>query len=145
MTPVKGTFVASVRVAHSRSCANFNRSALDSLGSGAGCTCKPSFYVMTRVRDKVYKTARVKDRAAAERQRREIQQTLDQRRIKSDPTKPDANGIAKAYGHIRRAAQAIDSAIAAQESRLDRANLRAVLDRIYAIEDCLLGRREETR
>ena len=72
MTPIK----ASLRVAHTSTCANKNATKLDSL---KGCTCKPSYYVRSSDRTgRTIKSPRVKSRKAAERQLTATQYELDQ-------------------------------------------------------------------
>jgi hypothetical protein len=38
----------SVRVAHSKKCANASKTSLNSVGRGSGCTCQPSYYTFHR-------------------------------------------------------------------------------------------------
>jgi integrase len=73
---------ASLRVAHQRTCANKTKTALSSVGRGAGCTCAPSYYTFHRDRDgRVVKGPRVSDRREAERSLRSKQVDIDQGRL----------------------------------------------------------------
>ena len=66
---------ASLRVAHSRTCANVNQSSLTSL---KGCTCKPSYFTFYRGRDGLpIKSPRVKDRRTADRALTALQAGID--------------------------------------------------------------------
>jgi integrase len=77
MTPRK----ASLRVAHRRDCPNANKTSLESVGRGSGCTCSPSYYTFRRLRDgSVEKGPRVKDRRAAERALTKVQVEIDEGR-----------------------------------------------------------------
>jgi integrase len=70
---------ASLRVAHSRGCANASRSSLDSLEE---CTCKPSYYTFHRDEEgRVTKSARVRDRRVAERALMKLQIEIDEGRV----------------------------------------------------------------
>jgi integrase len=77
MTPRK----ASLRVAHQGDCPNKNKTALSSVGRGAGCGCEPSYYTFTRDRDgRSVKSPRVKDRRVAERALNKAQVAIDEGR-----------------------------------------------------------------
>jgi hypothetical protein len=69
---------ATLRIAHSRSCANAKQTSIDSL---TGCTCKNgkrSYYVMWRdANGKTRKSARVHDKDTADQLQREQQVKLD--------------------------------------------------------------------
>jgi integrase len=66
---------ASLRVAHSRDCANANQTTIDSV---KGCTCKPSYFTFYRGRDgRPIKSPRVKDRRTAERALTALQAGID--------------------------------------------------------------------
>lgn len=70
---------ASLRVAHQRTCAHAKQTSLDSL---KGCTCSPSYYVLTRDRDgRPVKSARVKDRQVADRALKAAQANIDEGRV----------------------------------------------------------------
>jgi integrase len=77
MTPRK----AALRVSHGRDCPNANKTSLESVGRGSGCTCKPSYYTFRRERDgSVTKGKRVKDRRVAERALTKVQVEIDEGR-----------------------------------------------------------------
>src|SRR5687767_14850671 len=71
----------SLRVAHSRSCPNANRSALTSAGRRSGCTCQPSWYPFYRDEmGRPVKGQRIDDRELARRAATKIQNELDEAR-----------------------------------------------------------------
>jgi hypothetical protein len=73
---------ATLRVAHSRSCPNATRSALNSTGKGSGCTCKPAYFTFHRDSgaNPVY-GPRVRERQTAERALRKLLVTIDEGRV----------------------------------------------------------------
>lgn len=78
MTPRK----ASLRVAHQAGCANANRTSLESVGRGSGCSCSPAYYTFSRTRSgAVVKGPRVKDRRVAERALTAAQHAIDEGRV----------------------------------------------------------------
>jgi integrase len=76
----------SVRVAHSRSCANSSSTSLKSAGRGSGCTCKPSYYTFHRApvggdRYRPIKGKRVKDLKTVQESAKRIQRDIDAGRV----------------------------------------------------------------
>jgi len=76
----------SVRVAHSKKCANASKTSLDSVGRGSGCTCEPSYYTFHREplgsdRYKPIKGKRVRDKKTAQDAATRIQRELDAGRV----------------------------------------------------------------
>jgi integrase len=79
---MSATRSASIRVAHQRSCPNYTRTSLDSVGKASGCTCRaPSYF--TAYRDssgRTVKGPRVTDRQVADRALRKLQVAIDEER-----------------------------------------------------------------
>lgn len=74
MTPRK----ASLRVAHQRTCPLASRTSIASVAKGAGCTCKPSYYVLWRDRSgATLKSTRVRDRRLADKMLTQQQAQID--------------------------------------------------------------------
>jgi len=76
----------SVRVAHSKKCANANKTKLDSVGRGSGCTCQPSYYTLHREpigddRYKPIKGKRVRDKKTVLEAAARLQRELDEPRV----------------------------------------------------------------
>jgi integrase len=85
---------ATLRVAHTRSCPNANKTALDSAGVRSGCTCTPSYY--TSHRDgtgKAIKGPRVRDRRTADRALRKLLVQIDEGR--TDLSRPKSATFAE--------------------------------------------------
>lgn len=70
---------ASLQVAHQRSCPNYTRTALDSVGARAGCKCKPSYYTLHRDRSgRRVRGPRLTNRRVAEQALRRLQVEIDE-------------------------------------------------------------------
>jgi integrase len=77
---------ASLRVAHQGSCAESNKTSLDSLD---GCTCKPAYYTFHRRSDGTpAKGPRVHNRQVADRALRKLLVELDEDRAEVGPRRP---------------------------------------------------------
>jgi integrase len=73
---------ASLQVAHQKGCANQSKTALTSAGKRSGCTCKPSYYVLSRDHSGAkVKSERVRDRKVADSMLNRKQVELDEGRV----------------------------------------------------------------
>jgi integrase len=69
---------ASLRVAHQQTCPLVSRTSIASVAKGAGCSCKPAYYVLWRDRSgATLKSTRVRDRRLADKMLTQQQAQID--------------------------------------------------------------------